>query len=182
MRVASTILLLAFALPLASAAEETTIRLFAHDEGHDVAWFEVEGVEGRNPEIALVAGSRVTFVLENRGSVEHNLHLPDPPGGVTRLVAPGETRTITVDVPANATGRALYWCDPHRQIGMSGDIVFRAPPPTPAPSSDPTPSASPSASTPAEPSRVPSPSVISIFAVVIAFALGATLKGRRRHG
>lgn len=156
------VLLAVLFAPLA-AAEVAEVVLVARDEGHERAWFAVDA--GRNPLLVLTPGKSVVLVLRNEGSVEHNLHLGAPLGGVTRLAGPGAEARLEVQVPEDAEGRTAYWCDPHRQVGMEGELRFA---PAPDPVAPPAPTEDREAT--------PAPAAA---ALLVALALGALL--RERH-
>ncbi len=64
----------------------------------------------------------VTFNQSNTGTVTHNFDLEGVPGGVGKLIDPGQTASFTVNL---APGRYTYICDVsgHAQAGMIGTLV-----------------------------------------------------------
>ena len=111
------------------------LRITAHDEGppdmqgERAFWFEVDGLEGRNPEMVLQPGEVVHVVLVNRGSVAHNILFGGPIQEQTPLAEPNATAELDFTVAANATGGATYLCVPHQVVGMRGALGIGGPVP-----------------------------------------------------
>ncbi len=72
-------------------------------------------------EIRIPADTDSTITLENEGVLEHDLYIGEFDLG-TELLGPGETDSITVNVPA---GEYEYWCTVagHREAGMEGILI-----------------------------------------------------------
>jgi len=88
-------------------------------------WFEVEGHEGLNPTLSFAAGDEVTVHFVNAGQNPHNLRFGAPISKGTPYLAPGEDATLKFTIPGGLTPqRASYWCDPHRQLGMTGTVLL----------------------------------------------------------
>lgn len=104
-----------------------SLEVTGHDEGSEY-WFTAEelGEEVENPPILLKPGTTYEVNFTNAGSVEHNLVFGGPVDANTSLIAGGEEESITFTVPTNATGTFSYWCDPHRGLGMQGEVYTNA--------------------------------------------------------
>ncbi len=164
--------LVAIALMLApTAVAATSLDVVAHDDGAGGYWFELAGTSERNPDLFMALGEDVVITLTNEGSVEHNIHLGSPVSQMTGLIAPGASVTLSFTVPERAAGDVSYWCDPHRQLGMVGRVLFEVPPGTTPP-----PEVTPETSTPPADSATP----LSPLPVVLV-ALGALALTRRRR-
>lgn len=77
-------------------------------------------------QISAAAGSSITVVLENQGSMDHSLAF-ELPGGVVGLqaaVSAGSTGQMNLNVPS-AQGSYAFYCpiDGHRALGMTGTLV-----------------------------------------------------------
>jgi nitrite reductase (NO-forming) len=91
----------------AAPAEGDTIRIEAFDLGFTPATIEVP------------AAGRYTVDLVNTGAAPHDITFP---GGEQAVAAPGETASVTVDVPAE--GLSFICSVPgHEQGGMTGQIA-----------------------------------------------------------
>lgn len=116
----------------AARAQEDAITVVAHNVGAPGSqneapyWFEIEGLQGRDPPLRLQPGAHVTLTLRNEGDRPHALHVGAPVDRSTGLVEPNGTATLAFDVPAS--GLSAYWCDAHRSIGMLGPIDLGAGP------------------------------------------------------
>ncbi len=120
--------ILASALPTASAQETVEVDIETHSDGSDF-WFECSGApavcgDGRNPTLTLEAGRTYAFHVTNPSNTAHDFNLGGAIGETTALLDPGAEATLTVTVPAGASGDAEYWCNPHRSSGMKGALVF----------------------------------------------------------
>lgn len=117
--------LLTVVAPAAAAApDDAKLALQAFDAGEADYWFEAEGLTGRNPTLTFPAGTRVVVTLHNDAHLHHNVHFGEPLDRATRQIGPGGSVIISLDVPADANGAARYWCDPHRELGMIGEVRF----------------------------------------------------------
>lgn len=119
--------------PGAAAAPGSSLVVTAHDDG-GTFWFTVEGQSGRNPPIQLEPGQRVDIVLKNEGTVGHNLLLPQLGLEIPCCVSPGERTSTTWTVPAEEDlpdGELTYVCEPHRHLGMGGQLDLPRPTPMP---------------------------------------------------
>jgi len=128
--VAILLAILAVAAPRAARADPgapAILQVVARDEGpagsHNerAFWLEVQGLDGRNPDLRLAAGP-LTVTFRNAGSRPHSLHVDAPWGGQTPLLDPNATWTLHLDVPAG-DGAGTYYCDAHREVGMGGRWV-----------------------------------------------------------
>jgi len=80
--------------------------------------------------LTIPADAPVTIVVVNHGVTAHNFSITDHKNpGVENLaisvdVAPGETKTVTVNAPA---GAYYFYCDVpgHEQAGMFGDLQVK---------------------------------------------------------
>ncbi|MGH3066480.1 MAG: PQQ-dependent sugar dehydrogenase [Gaiellaceae bacterium] len=80
---------------------------------------------------SVPAGSKVRFVVHNRGSTVHDFVLRSRH---SRLLEPGETQAITVSFAKKGAFRFLCSVPGHAGLGMSGVFgVSRKPPPAPNP-------------------------------------------------
>jgi plastocyanin len=96
-----------------------------HDAPDGEMWFEVEGLEGRNPPLVLEPGVTYTVTFINEGpDLVHNLHFGEPIGAATEILPVGMQEVITFTVPEDASGVDEYWCDPHLTMGMVGPLGF----------------------------------------------------------
>ncbi len=84
-------------------------------------WFEVEGLSGRDPDVHIEPGARVTIHLFNNGTSPHNFWV-SALGGVPCCVAPGERGEGSFIAPTADTNVA-YVCQPHEAMGMKGTFV-----------------------------------------------------------
>jgi len=64
-------------------------------------------------------GQRVMFVLQNKGSTEHNLSIPELK--VSQNVAPGQTAKVEVAGPARVY-KLFCAIDGHQEQGMVGEL------------------------------------------------------------
>ena len=119
-------LLVALALAAPAASAQETLTIVAHDDGGADAWFTVEGLDGRNPEVTLVPGETYEIAFRNEGTIGHNLHFGEPMDAATEAIPPGETATLSFTVPDDASGSTTYWCDPHVSMMMEGPVAFAA--------------------------------------------------------
>ena len=73
-------------------------------------------------EFTIPADTEVTVTLPNNGAGPHNFSIDDL--GIDVDVAPGETKTITIDAPA---GEYTYYCNVpgHRAQGMEGTMTVQ---------------------------------------------------------
>lgn len=119
----------------------------AHDGGAESStyWFttnqtEVEPPEGTSTPLLLLPGKTYNITFVNEGDQIHNLHIGGPIAEATPILDPGQQAFLEFTVPANVTeyeatdlseeeqevlgeeGAFLYWCDPHRDIGMFGPV------------------------------------------------------------
>lgn len=136
--------LVAMAAPIAFAGHVggqpepgADVFLVAHDEGHPDSratrpfWFEVVGVEGRNPTWRLEPGREVTVHLHNAGNVTHSLVFAPPGDAPVPVLAPDGTGTFTLRVPGEAIGWTTYGCALHEVMGMGGVLTFTGEDPEP---------------------------------------------------
>lgn len=123
--VACAVVLVVPATVAVPAWDGPTRELFvtAHDDGI-AFWFEVRGLEGRNPDIRVAPGTQVTIHLTNNGTVAHNF-VAAALGGVACCVAPGATTDGSFIAPTADTNVA-YFCEPHRDAGMAGRFIVGA--------------------------------------------------------
>lgn len=94
-------------------------------------YFEVEGLAGKNPTIALSAGDEVTITYTTESNV-HNLHIGEPVNKQTQILGAEKSETVTFTVPSTVS-KIEYWCDPHKvSNNMMGimTIAGGTPPPT----------------------------------------------------
>lgn len=74
--------------------------------------------------ISINAREKTALVLQNKGSVEHNLSIPQL--NLTSLnVAPGQTGRLEV-VTARGPLRIICTIPGHEEAGMVGEIVIQA--------------------------------------------------------
>lgn len=112
----------------AQAQQAQTLRITAHDDGSNY-FFTVQGLERENPTIRLRPGSSVTVEFHNAGPNQtHNVHFGGGIDEATAVLPPGENETLRFTVPQDAPADAEYWCDPHRELGMVGDLRVEAAP------------------------------------------------------
>lgn len=106
---------------------DQTLTIVGHDE-NGTYFFTVQGLDGQNPPIRLRPGTNVTVEFRNDGPDQpHNIHFGAPIDRQTAVLDPGESETLQFTVPDDATGEAEYWCDPHRQQGMVGELRYEPP-------------------------------------------------------
>lgn len=74
--------------------------------------------------VTATAGSTVKLVLENKGTVEHDVNI-DALGLKMDLVKPGQTGELTV--PDVAAGSYQFWCTVagHKEAGMTGVLEVK---------------------------------------------------------
>lgn len=118
----------------------------------DQYWFKLQDASEKNPTLTIPPGARVEVTLKNVAHVGHNIRFDDPINRALPILDPGRQDTLTFDVPANASGRSGYWCEPHRSFGMQGEIAWGA----------------------EESRRTPSPWVAAVLAVSMAALLPRT--------
>lgn len=124
MRYVATMVLGLLLLASTAAAQET-LQVTAHDD--DGFYFTVEGLDGKNPTITLRPGAEYSVHFVNEGPTHvHNLAFGGPIDESTAIIASGENQTLNFTVPEDASDDAQYWCDPHRGVGMLGDVEFSA--------------------------------------------------------
>jgi hypothetical protein len=129
MRTAPAILLAALAAllllaPLPSGGKgPREIRVTAHDAGGE-AWFTVEGLEGRNPDIVVTAGEEVRLVLANDGTLAHSFRIREG-AGVPCCIGPGQVAYANFTAPP-APIEQRYLCQPHEGRGMGGRFIVEA--------------------------------------------------------
>ncbi len=114
-------------MPTASA--QTVMNITAHESATDY-WFEVEGMDGQNPNITLTPGASYTVHFANMGQQVHNLHFGGGIDAMTQILNAGQNETLNFTVPADASAASNYWCDPHRALGMEGVLAFETVPGT----------------------------------------------------
>lgn len=124
--------LLALILTLPGAhATRGELGVTAHDNGYEF-WFEVEGVAGRNPEVRVEPGARVTVRFTNDGTSPHHFRIGPPVDDELECcVGPGGGASFTFEAPFDA-GHVAYWCEPHRSLGMEGRLAVAAAPEEPS--------------------------------------------------
>jgi plastocyanin len=73
--------------------------------------------------LALVplASGWLKAALENYGAKRHNFTAPSE--GIDRDLAPGKKTTVTIRIPRS--GRVLFYCRFHRQLGMAGRLAVK---------------------------------------------------------
>lgn len=122
MRSAPWLLLALLVLPLASA-KTVTFYFEALDDG-----FHVPGYDEANPLLAIDAGSTVTILVRNNGSAAHNLIVGAPVSkAMPCCLRPGESATLTFDLPADASGDVSY----RSEGAPDARGLFRVGPPLP---------------------------------------------------
>jgi plastocyanin len=67
-------------------------------------------------------GTTLTVELKNEGQAEHNFSVTGQ--NIDQNVEPGQSVTVTVDVPAS--GNLLFFCKFHQSLGMQGSIFTKA--------------------------------------------------------
>jgi uncharacterized cupredoxin-like copper-binding protein len=74
--------------------------------------------------VFATAGSSVKLVLENKGTVEHDINI-DALGLQMDLVKPGQTGELTV--PDVKAGSYQFWCTVagHKEAGMTGVLEVK---------------------------------------------------------
>jgi plastocyanin len=121
------------------AESEVTLNVITDDDLEaQEYWFEIEGLDGRNPDLELTPGVTYTVNMENVGDEPHNLRFPEPIDVATEIIGPGESDSITFTVPEDAEGEDEYWCDVHLVLGHVGTLRFTAAE-DPSPPEDPEP-------------------------------------------
>jgi uncharacterized cupredoxin-like copper-binding protein len=81
--------------------------------------------------ITIPADTAVTLILHNEGEALHNFSVTEHGNeglenlGIDVDVAPGETKSVTIDAPA---GEFYFFCDQpgHEQAGMRGYLIVEA--------------------------------------------------------
>lgn len=128
-----------------------------------------------------VAAGPQTFQLDNSaGAAGHNLCIvvgtstSCAPGPTTSELAPPGSNNATVSVTL-AAGKYVFYCAPHRTIGMEGNITVTAsatptPPPSPPPNPPPSPPSPPPSTPPASSTPGFDVAVLALSAVVVALA------------
>ncbi len=114
----------AVAAPTAGATKAwfgPTAEIFvtAHDAS-GASWFEVRGLPGRNPDIAISPGALVTIHFTNNGTMPHNF-FATALGGIPCCLDPGTNATGSFIAPTADTNVA-YTCQPHATV-MRGRFV-----------------------------------------------------------
>jgi len=159
------VLLALCALATPAHAAAVTLEVRGTNSGQKY-WFEVEGHEGLNPTLAFAAGDQVTVHFVNTGQNPHNLRFGAPISQGTPYLAPGEDATLRFTVPGGLKPqRSSYWCDPHRQLGMTGTVLLAG--------------AAEGDGSPSVPRPLASPPLLAPFALAAAVAL-AGLRRRLR--
>ena len=113
-------LVLAVAAP---AAGDKTFEVKGNTAGDDY-FFEVDGLDGRNPTLNVEAGEKVTVNFETVDDQVHNFQIDGIQGATTEIVGSAEgVQTVTFTIPASAAGKTLeYYCLPHKGLGMKGEM------------------------------------------------------------
>lgn len=75
--------------------------------------------------ITISLNETVKFVLKNEGRVSHTFTIDEL--GINVGLAPGETKTI--EITFNKAGSYIFYCIPHKGLGMVGDLTIAAPTP-----------------------------------------------------
>lgn len=116
------------AAPAAAEAKSFNIKGIGQDGEF---YFEVEGLAGKNPMIALSAGDEVTITYTTESNV-HNLHVGAPVNKQTQILGAEKSETLTFTVPGTVS-KLEYWCDPHKvsnnMLGVM-TVAGGTPPPT----------------------------------------------------
>lgn len=134
----SLLFLLALA-PVQAQPEDASLVVRAHDEGAPDSrakrpfWFTADGLEGRNPTLALEPGQEVVVRFINEGSGVHTFHVDAPIEMDPTVVEPNGTATVRVHVPEDATDWTTYVCELHDVVGMGGFVSFGGTPPRDVP-------------------------------------------------
>ena len=104
-----------FALPLlalvllAPSASAIAYDLEAREDAQGQSYFALAGDDARNPTLSAAPGDTLTIHFANRGQLTHNVRLAAPLSAETPCCqAPGEERTLVVQVPANLSGEVRY--------------------------------------------------------------------------
>ena len=84
-----------------------SVNLDLHDD-----YFEPTVIKGK-------LGQKLKAVLENYGAKRHNFTVPSE--GIDRDLAPGKKATVTIRIPRS--GRVLFYCKYHKQLGMAGGLA-----------------------------------------------------------
>jgi len=89
------------------------------------AWTGVApaSIEGENPTLTLQAGETYTLEWTNNNGGVHNFEIEaesgDTPVATDTMSTEGETQTVEFTA---TEGMTTYYCNPHRGLGMEGDI------------------------------------------------------------
>ncbi|MEM4969839.1 MAG: cupredoxin domain-containing protein [Sulfolobales archaeon] len=70
--------------------------------------------------ISIPLGETVRLVLKNEGRSTHTFTIDEL--GINVRLAPGETRTI--EITPDKVGSYIFYCIPHRALGMVGNITI----------------------------------------------------------
>jgi plastocyanin len=105
------VLAAAFLAAACAPGKQVSIRVALIDFGYDPNPFHIDGGEGQH----------VTITLQNRGTVPHNLAVPDL-GLMSAEVAPGQTATLDFVSDRDGTFRVLCTLPGHEEAGMRGYV------------------------------------------------------------
>ncbi len=108
----------------AAAAETIEWTITGHNENGEY-WFEVDGVEGRNPALSATAGDDVKVTFTNVGDQVHNVAFASPISKKTDIIGTEENRTLEFKIPTGASGAIEYVCEPHQALGMKGTLTVQ---------------------------------------------------------
>lgn len=100
------------------------------EEIHIAAGERSDGMYFEPDVISVAAGTEVTFIVENQGTVDHEFESNEPgEAGIEEIIIPaGRTRRVNWTAPSEAGTYPVY-CDlpGHRQLGMDLTLVVVEP-------------------------------------------------------
>lgn len=102
-----------------------TLLFTVHDgtrDGEEVSWFQIANRSNANPTITVMPDERVVVHLHNAGNRSHNLRVAPPIQTATPVLEPGNETSVSVKVPADATGSFAYYDQVHRDQGAEGRV------------------------------------------------------------
>jgi hypothetical protein len=100
-----------------------TLIFTAHDgvdDGRNVTWFQVQNRTNPNPTVVVEPDVRVILHVYNAGNRSHNLRVSPPVQTATPILEPGNETSVSMKVPADATGSLAYYDQVHRDDGAEG--------------------------------------------------------------
>lgn len=111
------------------AAIGVVVRGMGNNESPSSAEIALEDVRFVPNQILATVGVPMTLRLSNKGTERHDLNFPSlgMPGlqGVESILAPGETRTITLRFDEPGTHTFICSLPGHAAAGMTGAVLVR---------------------------------------------------------